>query len=149
AARGALQPGSVLLTHVRAGEIDTPHRERIYQRHGMRERLSLVGQAGADTLAVNLYRHDHQPGYRRGEVRDLAQIATTLFACAVRHVALHGASAATAPPDTRATLLGLCAELSARELDVCERIARGMTQEGIAADLGVSPSTVKTYRNRA
>ena len=39
--------------------------------------------------------------------------------------------------------------LTDRELDVCARLLQGMTQEGIAADLGLGVPTVKTYRNRA
>ena len=36
-----------------------------------------------------------------------------------------------------------------RELDVCVRLLRGMTYDGIASDLGLSVPSVKTYRNRA
>ena len=32
---------------------------------------------------------------------------------------------------------------------MCARLLQGMTQEGIACDLGLSLPTVKTYRNRA
>lgn len=42
-----------------------------------------------------------------------------------------------------------CPHLTERELAVCERLLRGWTFDGIAADLGVSASTAKTYRNRA
>ena len=43
----------------------------------------------------------------------------------------------------------MCPRLTQRELAVCERLLRGLTFEGIAADLGVSAATAKTYRNRA
>ena len=49
----------------------------------------------------------------------------------------------------RRKLALLQARLTVRELDVCARLLQGMTQEGIAADLGLSVPTVKTYRNRA
>ncbi len=32
---------------------------------------------------------------------------------------------------------------------MCLRLLRGMTQEGIASDMGLALPTVKTYRNRA
>lgn len=48
-----------------------------------------------------------------------------------------------------ARLRELAPGLTARELEVCLRLLRGMTQDGIAADLGLSAATVKTYRNRA
>ena len=47
------------------------------------------------------------------------------------------------------TLLRAHPGLTERELDVCARLLQGMTQEGIACDLGLSLPTVKTYRNRA
>ena len=51
--------------------------------------------------------------------------------------------------DLRMRLLRTQADLTERELDVCARLLQGMTQEGIAADLGLGVPTVKTYRNRA
>lgn len=41
------------------------------------------------------------------------------------------------------------ADLPRREREVCQRLLRGWTYDGIAADLGISAGTVKTYRNRA
>jgi DNA-binding CsgD family transcriptional regulator len=52
-------------------------------------------------------------------------------------------------PALRQRLLRAHAHLTERELDVCARLLLGMTQEGIACDLGLSLPTVKTYRNRA
>lgn len=43
----------------------------------------------------------------------------------------------------------LCPALSERELQVCERMLRGWTFEGLVADLQLSVATVKTYRSRA
>ena len=43
----------------------------------------------------------------------------------------------------------LAPALTEREVNVCARLLTGMTQEGIARDLGLSLPTVKTYRNRA
>ena len=54
-----------------------------------------------------------------------------------------------APVAPRERLLAQCPALTGRELDVCERLLRGWTHDGIAADLGVSLATVKTYRARA
>jgi DNA-binding CsgD family transcriptional regulator len=49
----------------------------------------------------------------------------------------------------RQRLVGIQPGLTGRELDVCSRLLQGMTQEGVAADLGLTLPTVKTYRNRA
>lgn len=43
---------------------------------------------------------------------------------------------------------GSLAALSPREREVCERVARGMLNKQIAADLGISEATVKVHRAR-
>ena len=64
--------------------------------------------------------------------------------------ATHIALAKTEPPAQLAERLRLLRpDLTAREIDVCVRLLQGMTQEGIAVDLGLGVPTVKTYRNRA
>jgi DNA-binding NarL/FixJ family response regulator len=49
----------------------------------------------------------------------------------------------------RKRLLAACPALTPRELDVCERLLLGWSHDGVAADLGLSTATVKTYRTRA
>jgi len=46
-------------------------------------------------------------------------------------------------------LLQRCPDLTTQELNICSRLLRGMSHAGIAADLNIKESTVKTYRNRA
>ena len=46
-------------------------------------------------------------------------------------------------------MLAAAPALTVRELDVCERLLRGWTYDGVAADLGLTVPTVKTYRARA
>jgi DNA-binding CsgD family transcriptional regulator len=67
-----------------------------------------------------------------------------------RHVGWLGDGASGEPlPSLRAALLAQCPALTARELDICERLLRGLSYDGIAADLGLSVASVKTYRRRA
>ena len=40
-------------------------------------------------------------------------------------------------------------DLTPQELAVCLHLLRGLSHAGIAAELGLKESTVKTYRNRA
>jgi DNA-binding CsgD family transcriptional regulator len=49
----------------------------------------------------------------------------------------------------RRILSSLAPGISGRELDVCVRLLQGMSHDGIACDLNISATTVKTYRNRA
>ncbi|RZA12672.1 MAG: LuxR family transcriptional regulator, partial [Lysobacteraceae bacterium] len=143
AARERARSGRAVLTHWRASEIRGPHRARIYERHGLRERVSLVSSEANDTgglLAVNFYRTDTQPAFADTEIDRLRALAPLLLACVRRQ--LQWAPAGCAAPHALAALGG-------REREVCVRLLKGWTHEGIAADLGVSAGTVKTYRDRA
>lgn len=155
------------ICHVTADEIPDEHRARVYQAHGMAERISVVDRDADGTFAVNLYRHEHQPHFTDAQIAGFEMLALSILELARKHIALSGGSgearvhapelpcplekAASAMPAgrIRERLLALAPELTARELDVCVRLLQGMTQEGIASDLGVAFTTVKTYRNRA
>lgn len=142
----AVAPGARGLLRMHADEAPSAdHRDAIYRRHGVLERLSIAARADDDggLFAVNVYRHEHQGRFDGADVAALAAQAPLLLALVQRHVEM------TAPPPPRERLRARCADLTERELDVCERLLRGWTHDGIAADLGVSLATVKTYRARA
>ncbi len=146
-----------LVCHITAAEVDSEHRARVYEAHGMVERVSVAQpQDDGSVFALNFYRHHGQRSFRDAELADFAQAAPGLLALTRKHLALIGAQAqppaqAIALPrrSPREQLVAHCPALTERELDVCERLLRGMTQEGVAADLGLGLPTVKTYRNRA
>ena len=145
------EAASAVMTHCVADDFGRAHRDRIYTAHSLSERLSLVcadrGEApggSAALLAVNLYRHRAQPRFDAGEIDTVFGLAGTLLAAVQRHVEL---AATHLAPVQR--LAQLCPQLTPRELAVCERLLRGLTFDGIAADLSLSAATVKTYRNRA
>jgi DNA-binding CsgD family transcriptional regulator len=56
---------------------------------------------------------------------------------------------ATAPPLAEEMLAARVAALSPREREVCERVARGLLNKQIAAELQISESMVKKHRARA
>ncbi|MFT3956343.1 MAG: helix-turn-helix transcriptional regulator [Piscinibacter sp.] len=143
----------VALARWRAEELPADHRQAIYERHGLRERLSLVApEPGGDVVAVNFYRCTGEPGFAADDAARLGPLAAALLAVVRKHDALCVAASAPAGgpgADLRAALQRRCPALTARELEVCEGMLRGWTFDGIAAQIGVSPLTVKTYRNRA
>lgn len=148
--RSAREHGATEVLRLRADEVANPdHREAIYRRHGLAARLSLARlDDDGSLLAVNLYRHGHDGPFGDVEVAHLADIGPLLVASIARHVASAGAGD-TAPVPPRQRLRRCCPALTDRELDVCERLLSGMTYDGIAADIGLSVATVKTYRARA
>jgi len=156
---------NAVVTHCVADDFGRAHREQIYQAHSLSERLSLVSNDDEPTgalLAVNLYRHRAQPRFDAADLDTVFALAGPLLAVVRRHMelsvpALHDAGEALRldAPDTPPLQLAAqrlrrhCPALTGRELEVCERLLRGWTFEGIATDLGGSSSTAKTYRNRA
>ena len=138
--RDRVRNGTAVMTYLRASEMQHAHRQRIYATHGMSERLSLLrlDKAGG-MLSVNLYRHVDQPFIDDEERDRLQQIGPLLLACVSRHSALTSSS-------SNENVLGA---LPRREREVCERLLRGWTHDGIAADLKLAPTTIKTYRDRA
>jgi DNA-binding CsgD family transcriptional regulator len=154
------------LCHLTASEAGREHRARVYEAHGMAERVSVVErETDGSVFAVNFYRHQHQSAFQDRQISDLEPLAPVLLALARKHIALVQAGTAPdialdmpqAPPQgllqplaaLRQRLVGIQPGLTGRELDVCSRLLQGMTQEGIASDLGLALPTVKTYRNRA
>jgi DNA-binding CsgD family transcriptional regulator len=138
-----------VMTHCLADDFGRAHREQIYAAHSLSERLSIVaaerdGASSGALLAVNLYRHRAQPRFAPAELDTVLDVAGTLMAVVQRHIEL--ASSHRTPAQR---LHQLCPALTTREREVCERLLRGMSFEGIAADLALSTTTVKTYRNRA
>ena len=137
------------LCHITAQEVPQEHRARVYEAHGMAERVSVVQVEAATLFAVNFYRHAHQHALTDTQIAGFEQMAPALLALARKHVALRGGHEQPMPAVLRQRLLQCDPGLTTRELDVCTRLLRGMTQDGIATDLGLSLPTVKTYRNRA
>lgn len=157
-ARACAEAGP-LMTHWRADELAAPHRDQIYFQHGMRERVSLIlpDGSGDGLVSVNLYRHLHQRPFEREDFQVVQTAAPLLLACVERHLRLVRPEVGgldQSPPAAPASsaierIQRRCPSLTARELQICDRLLRGWTQEGIAADLQLSVPTVKTYRNRA
>jgi DNA-binding CsgD family transcriptional regulator len=149
-ARRLAADGAAAMTLWNATEIPSPHRDQIYRRHAIRERLSVVGGDGAHgLLAVNLYRYENSGSYRDREIDAVQTLARGLFASVRKHIRLTAERAPAHPAAVPARLRALCPGLTARELEVCARLLKGWTYDGIAADLGLSPASVKTYRARA
>ena len=140
--------GRAVMLQMQAEEAPSAeHRDAIYRRHGMLERLSVARtEVDGSLLAVNVYRHAQQGCSGSALAERFGSIASALFAGVVRHLEWSGKGAGTSPRDK---LRARCPALTPRELDVLDRLLQGVTYDGIAADLKLSVCTVKTYRARA
>ncbi|WP_151638239.1 helix-turn-helix transcriptional regulator [Noviherbaspirillum aerium] len=152
----------IRILHLTAADVRNPeHRRIIYEHHRLRERLSAARLAAdGSILSVNLYRHDDQPAYRERDLQLFEHLARGLFASVERQIALQPiADGSTAAPATagvelpedahREALRHFAPDMPPREVEVSLRLLRGMSHDGIACDLGIGATTVKTYRNRA
>lgn len=141
---------SMVLCHITAPEVPSQHRARVYEAHGMAERVSIVQRQNAAIFAINFYRHEHQRPFSDGQLSDFESLAPALLSLAQKQIELTRPRLARRTTQEWATQLQqLEPALTPRELDVCARLLIGMTHEGIALDLGLGLPTVKTYRNRA
>ena len=144
--------GGTMMCHTTAKEVSPEHRLRVYDAHGMAERVSVVKVDASNVFAINLYRHTHQAPFRDEQLSEFEALAPALIALVKKQLAIavpRQGERADSVTRWRIKLQRMDASLSARELEVCARLLTGMTQEGIASDLGLSVPTVKTYRNRA
>ncbi|WP_322363980.1 helix-turn-helix transcriptional regulator [Pseudomonas sp. Teo4] len=139
-------PGQV--GHLLAQDIRfMPYREAIYQRNDMIERLSsLYLDEQQRPVLFNLYRHRDQGFFSERELQMCEALSPALLQLLRGHLALIGLNRTD---DHYQQLLQRCPDLTTQELNICCRLLRGMTHAGIAADLNIKESTVKTYRNRA
>lgn len=153
--------GHPVICHTTTRDMTGAHRRLVYEAFGVVERVSVVQPVSVttcdaapvdgrrtDLLAINFYRHETHAAFSDEQLDGFARVAPVLLSVTRRHLELapHLESAAASP---REWLSAICPQLTPRELDVCERIVRGMTHDGIASELELGVPTVKTYRNRA
>jgi DNA-binding CsgD family transcriptional regulator len=143
-------PEPLMLCHITAPEVPAQHRARVYEAHGVAERVSVVQHKDASVFAINFYRHEHQRPFSDTHLADLESLAPALLTLAQKQIEL------TSPHMGHRSvthwiqrLQHSVPALTLREREVCARLLCGMTQDGIANDLQLSLPTVKTYRNRA
>lgn len=126
-------------------------RERLYRSVGIAGKLSMIIRRSQDVLTLSVYRAQDAGCFDRRDVSVMRSLSGTLAATVERHVAM----LTSVPLNTLAELAKLVLEmplghrLSERETSVCARIIAGHSTESIALNLGVSPHSVATYRQRA
>jgi len=130
---------------------DNAWKRDIYERENLSDRLSFLFSSKPERLlAVNLYRNSKRGPFTSGELEVLLPIAPLIAQVYKSSFASHNLPNITKSVCQLEEILQARAHsLSTRERAVCARVATGMSVDGIAVDLDVSPSTVMTLRKRA
>ena len=104
-------------------------------------------------VALCAFRRRARGRFEPGQIDRFAQFAPVFMPFVSRHVV---SSRPLSTPGSRLPLerakvaiAAADASLAPKEIEVCARILRGMTSEGIALDLQTSIHTVRTHRKRA
>lgn len=77
------------LCHVTAAEVQGDHRARVYEAHGVAERVSVVEhETDGSVFAVNFYRHQHQRAFSDQQIGAFESVAPVLLALTRKHLVL-------------------------------------------------------------
>ena len=77
------------LCHVTATEVEGEHRARVYEAHGVAERVSVVEhESDGSVFAVNFYRHQHQRAFSDRQIAAFESVAPVLLALTRKHILL-------------------------------------------------------------
>ena len=143
----------VALTHLRSRDLShSPYRRECYDKPGIIERLSVTCGKGDSVDSLNFYRTLHEGPFEVADY-DIAIETTALLIPFIRRHRAIVESPATNRAETlerfSKRLHSLPNRLAQREIEVCARALIGMSVEGTALDLGIRPTSVTTYRQRA
>ncbi|MCP3720617.1 helix-turn-helix transcriptional regulator [Paraburkholderia sp. CNPSo 3281] len=126
------------------------YRKACYDEVGIVDRLSIVVNLGhGRCITTNLYKDKSSGSYTSTDVEVVCGLAKLFANCAVKHYAADVDGDSVVRNEATERIGELCPDLTEREREVILRILDGITAERIAEDLGISPTTVVTYRSRA
>lgn len=115
------------------------YREHFFTRPAIVDKLSLIVPQADGACFLNLYAVQRSGPFAAQDAQRLSALGEALGGLLVAHC--RSAGGAVVP--------GWHAGLSAREREICERLAAGETAKTVARTLGMSPTTVVTYKLRA
>jgi len=134
------------MSHQRAEEVSNSHyRDVCYGQPGIRERTSvLLLNADGRRIAISFYRNLAFAPFDAGDFEAIGQCAPVLHEAVIAHI--RKAPRGLAGDSLHQKVLSL---LGKRERQVMTHVLAGHTTREIAGKLGLSSTTVLTYRYRA
>jgi DNA-binding CsgD family transcriptional regulator len=133
---------------------DENYRYHCYETPGLIDRLSIIAPTGNFLYCINLYRCADTGPFSESEAQAVLGYAPVLAALSVKHDQVTYKNPVVSDRTERVSELAqrlstIQKRLTQRELEIAARILIGMTSEAIALDLGITSSSVITYRRRA
>lgn len=152
-ARGTDDLSNAVFFHVPRDMLPSRVAQQIYETHTS-DRLVLIQAVERRLYLIALFRTPAQGEFSDSQVQNFCELGSTLVAATAKHSSIIGCEerllqALTSLTEIEARMGSLSEELSARERQVCARILYGMSNAGIALDLGVGEQTSITYKKRA
>jgi DNA-binding CsgD family transcriptional regulator len=139
-----LAPGQIALRHQHAASLPSARwREDCYAAVGLASRLSLLLPGEGGCTVLNAYRPADSDVAENDALHALDHHAALLAALLRRHLELAEVPASPASPTDP------LAVLSGRERQVIDAILAGHSAKQAGRALGLSPTSVATYRQRA
>lgn len=122
-----------------------------FERGGLCDKISVISTRQGRMVFCNLYRLNASGKFTDRDLREAQALALPLTAAMWLHVERSeqpGAEPATDPARPDGKLARALESLSPRELQVCQRLLAGASNEGVALDLAITINSVRTLRKR-
>ena len=129
--------------------------QKIYQDSDTYEKYYLLQRSDDRLFQFNVYRSNKSGPFTEQELMRLREMLPFLNNLVKLRTQICGAGEFQRRPrkhqvsELRKRDVPLFKNLSKREVQVCDLIVYGLTAEGVASELGLSLSSVKTFRSRA
>jgi len=131
--------------------VNAHYRKEVYDRTQFLEKASILIPSMKSIYCLNLYRHKNRGIYEPSTFKNIQDVSSLLSSLVIKHEDLKGQQSRKFDLSAIFQCLNhICHHvLTPRELEVCARIVRGYSSEGISLDLGISINTVHTHRRQA
>ena len=152
-AKGLLEPKGIF--HYRPDTSTQPEIASVYHQNGILEKVYELRATLGRIYQLNLYRAVKNGPFTHQEIHQLEQMLPLVMNIVIIHFHICGSDEWQKHNEKHVISflkekeIAFFTPLTPQETAVCDLIIYGQTTDGIAAEMGISVSSVKTYRNRA
>ena len=152
-AQGLLEPKGIF--HYRPDNVSQPEIALVYKQSDIIEKVYELRVTQGRIYQLNLYRSTKNGPFTSKEIHRLERLLPLIMNLVLLHFQICGAdewqkhNAKHVISFLKKNGVDYFSPLTRQETEVCDLIIYGQTTDGIAAEMGISVSSVKTYRNRS